>query len=321
MRAEDPLVSVVVPTYERVGFIAETVESVLAQDYPRIEIVLSDDGSADGTAEAVKRFGDEHPTMITALTVKHNTGLPANLNRGLQAATGELVARLDGDDVMLPGKLRQGVEALRLRPDAVACSHDAEVFDSGSGRVLGLFSELYNGRRGLRQGGVELLFDPTYHMMNSATMFRASAAPRRGWDERLRSNNDLLWHIELLRKGPVVGLQDALVRYRRHAGSMTAQPRTLEERLEEGLIAMAIVTARFPELQRMARRRSTGFLLAEAVASARRGQGRRAARLGVAAVGQTGPDGALREALRLAAVRLRRERARRRSTLADQQLG
>ncbi len=64
------------------------------------------------------------------------------MNRALAVHRGELIAWLDGDDVMLPGKLERQVAALDADPSAAGCSHDAEVFDSDSGRTIGRFSQM-----------------------------------------------------------------------------------------------------------------------------------------------------------------------------------
>jgi glycosyltransferase involved in cell wall biosynthesis len=254
-----PLVSVVVPFYQQAAFARETVESVLGQDYPELEVILADDGSTDGTVSTLRSFEDPRVRILEAPV---NRGIAANFNAGLQAANGEYIAILGGDDVMLPGKLEAQVQTLEAHPEAVACVHDAEVFASADGRVLGRFSELYNGRRGVRSGGVELQFDATYFMLPSAMMFRRAAAPPGGYDERLKFANDWLWTVELLRRGPILGSDEVLVRYRRHEGNITASAQTRMRILEEGLIALAVVEARYPELHRLVRRRAAAFGLA-----------------------------------------------------------
>jgi hypothetical protein len=143
-------------------------------------------------------------------------------------------------------------------------------------------------------------------MLPSTLVFRASAAPAHGFDERLRFGNDLLFHIELLRSGPMIALQDVLVRYRRHGGNITADPATDARVLEEGLLSMAVVLARYPELSRLARRRMAAFLLAGARRSYGEGDRREATRYLGAALRQGGPIGTVQMALRLADTRRRR---------------
>jgi glycosyltransferase involved in cell wall biosynthesis len=275
-----PKVSVVVPVYNQAQFIRETVESVLAQDYPNFELVLSDDGSTDGTTEILADYARREPERVVHVVAERNTGIAGAFNRGLDAHSGELISWLGGDDVMLPGKLARQVATLRARPDATGCCHDAEVFDSDSGRVYGRFTEVYNGRRGVREGGVELLLDPSYLMLPSTMMIRASAVQGRRFDPRIRVSNDWLFDIELFRTGRIVGIDDVLARYRRHQHAATSQ--TLDA-LEDALIVLTIAEARHPELHRPIRTRRVASIFGEASRRLRAGDRRAALRYVVAA--------------------------------------
>src|ERR1700674_2946625 len=94
------LVSVVIPTYNYRQFVVEAVESVLAQTYRPIELIVVDDGSTDGTRAELERFEGQIRYMF-----QENRGLPAARNRGIRAAAGEYVAFLDADDVWAPTKI------------------------------------------------------------------------------------------------------------------------------------------------------------------------------------------------------------------------
>ena len=301
-----PRVSVLVPFYNQVGFATEAVQSVLAQDYRDFELILADDASSDVTVELLERLAETDPELITLLRAPHNRGIAGNFNAALAAAQGELVAWLGGDDVMLDGKLSRQVRVLDDHPEAVACVHDAEVFESASGEILGRFSELYNGRAGVRSGGIELQFDPTYFMLPSATMFRRQAAPAHGFDQRLRFANDWLWTVELLRHGTVIGMQDVLVRYRRHGANITADAGTRARVLEEGLIALAVVDARYPELHGLVRQRAAAFHMAAAWELAAGHHWRQAGARTRVALAAGGPVSTVRVGRRL--LRARRQR-------------
>jgi glycosyltransferase involved in cell wall biosynthesis len=102
-----PLISVIIPAYNAEPFIDEAIQGVLAQDYPRVEVIVVDDGSTDGTAQRVAAYG----TRVQYHRRANSGGFPGvTRNTGIGYAQGELLCFLDADDVMLPGRLtRQAV--------------------------------------------------------------------------------------------------------------------------------------------------------------------------------------------------------------------
>ena len=118
------LVSVIVPTYNRPNYLREAVDSVLAQTYPFIEILVIDDGSSDSgalTKSALKPYisADSlspRKPKITYLYQK-NRGLVSAVNRGLVLARGEYIQRLDDDDCLLPEKIARSVEVFQAQPE------------------------------------------------------------------------------------------------------------------------------------------------------------------------------------------------------------
>lgn len=257
-----PRVSVIMGVYNEQRFLAEAVESVLAQSFGDFELLVSDDGSTDATAALADSFA-QRDARVRVLRGERNQGKPFALNRALAVRRGELIAWLDGDDAMLPQKLARQVAALDADPDAAGCSHDAEIFQSEDGHVIGRFSQVANGVP-LRSGRIELWFDPTYKMLPSATMIRSALCPPGGFDERLTFTNDWLFDIEVFRHGRCVALDEVLVRYRRHSDNFTTRAGASGVAYEEGLMAMAIATARYPELQRRARTMSAAIMLGQA---------------------------------------------------------
>jgi glycosyltransferase involved in cell wall biosynthesis len=302
-----PKVSVIMAVHNEEPFLAEAIESALQQDYSDLEVVVSDDGSTDATREIALGFADREPEQVTVVHGDRNEGKAVAANRALEAAGGELIAWLDGDDVMLPGKISTQVTMLERRPDAAGCTHDAEVFDSETGEVLGSFTGIYNGRP-LRQGGVELWFDPTYRMLPSATMFRASASPPHGLDPSLPRVMDWLFDIEVFRNGPCLVTQRKLVRHRRHPGQLSDEANR-DAGLEAGLTVMGIVERRYPELRSRVRSSRAALLLGESRRLARSGERAAALRTAWDAVRAGGPAGMARIAGHLAHARRARRRA------------
>ncbi|MDH3215256.1 MAG: glycosyltransferase family 2 protein [Candidatus Krumholzibacteria bacterium] len=116
-----PMVSVVLPTYNRAGRLTEAMQSVLNQSYPRIELIVVDDGSNDGTPQVVSTFGDPR-VRYTAHTV--NRGASAARNTGIRIAQGEYLAFQDSDDAWRQDKLSVQIGAMQRAGTAVCvCSH------------------------------------------------------------------------------------------------------------------------------------------------------------------------------------------------------
>jgi glycosyltransferase involved in cell wall biosynthesis len=117
-----PLLSVVIPTWNRARLVGEAIESALMQREGAVEVIVVDDGSTDGTPDALAgRFG----ARIRLLRMPERRGPGAARNAGVRAATGELLAFLDSDDLWLPGKLDAELRMFERFPDAEAVITDS----------------------------------------------------------------------------------------------------------------------------------------------------------------------------------------------------
>ena len=116
MNAESPLVSTIVPVFNRDLMLVEAVESVVAQEYRPIEVVIVDDGSTDGTRFEIAKLTKSHSDIVRA-THQTNAGPGAARETGRRLATGEFIQYLDSDDLLLPNKFRLQVKALQDHPD------------------------------------------------------------------------------------------------------------------------------------------------------------------------------------------------------------
>lgn len=108
------LVSTIIPVRNRAALLTEAVNSVLAQTYRPIEILIIDD-SIDATKDVARAFAAAHPGTITVLA-QDGRGIGAARNIGLRAATGEFVQFLDSDDLLMPDKFARQVTAPRADP-------------------------------------------------------------------------------------------------------------------------------------------------------------------------------------------------------------
>lgn len=130
-----PVVSVVIPTYNRASLLPRAIESVIAQTVVDWELVLVDDGSTDGTPELVESFASRLGDRWVYLR-QQNRGASGARNRGIDAARGEFVAFLDSDDEFAPQKLEKQLELFRGRPDLGLVYSDYAIIDE-VGRALG----------------------------------------------------------------------------------------------------------------------------------------------------------------------------------------
>lgn len=115
-----PKVSVIIPTYNRLTMLKEAVDSVLAQDFEDLELIVVDDGSTDGTFEEMRSYGGR----VKLLQHPHNKGVSAARNRGILHARGKYIALLDSDDLWVKGKLKIQAAFLDDNPQYPLCYTD-----------------------------------------------------------------------------------------------------------------------------------------------------------------------------------------------------
>jgi len=199
-RAELPVVSVIIPTFDRAPWVGEAITSVLAQTYPHLELIVVDDGSHDATPAVVRACGPE----LTYIRQAH-AGVSAARNRGVEIARGELVAFLDSDDLWLPGKLAAQVALLQQQQHIQACYTD-EIWIRHGVRV--------NPKR-IHQKHSGWLFEPSLPrciISPSSIMLRRTLWNQLGgFDETLPACEDYDLWLRLTLTTPVVLLPERLI--------------------------------------------------------------------------------------------------------------
>lgn len=128
-----PLVSVIIPTYNRAYCLADTLDSVLAQTYSNLEIIVIDDGSSDDTRKLFEgRYAQEYRIKYF---YQHNTGLPGARNAGIRHANGKYIAFCDSDDIWLPHKLTVQVASMEGFPEVGLSWTDLSAVDPDGNRL------------------------------------------------------------------------------------------------------------------------------------------------------------------------------------------
>ena len=124
-----PLVSVIIPTYNRAHFIGETIQSVIDQTYKNWELIIVDDGSVDETGQVVQQFNDKR---ISYLPVQHTGYIGKTRNVGIRKAKGKYIAFLDSDDLWRSDKLQFQLSLLKKYPQASFVFSNGRQFGEGS---------------------------------------------------------------------------------------------------------------------------------------------------------------------------------------------
>lgn len=250
MEMSDPKVSVLIPSYNQEAVIEQTVMSALTQEYDNLEVIVSDDASADRTPQILQKIRSEFPDRLKIFLHQTNLGVTRNHTRGLLECRGDFIAFQDGDDLFLPGKVNRQVEFMRTHPDCTICFHDVDVFNSETGETMYLWSQ----RFGRREGRVNDLVRYGNYLSSVSVMVRRADVPPYGYDDRIRIGSDWMLWLEVLArgKGKMYYLDEVLARYRRHTGNLT---NASGWKYEDQLITLALVETRWPHLLFPARMR------------------------------------------------------------------
>jgi glycosyltransferase involved in cell wall biosynthesis len=146
-----PLVSIVTPSFNQARYIEATIQSVLTQDYPRIEYIVVDGGSQDGTVDVIKKFEGRIGWWVS----EQDKGQTDAINKGFGRASGQILAWLNSDDMYEPGAISNAVRYLTDHPEAGMVYGDCN-FINEEGRVIGKFGAAQTNYRLLRQGYVHI---------------------------------------------------------------------------------------------------------------------------------------------------------------------
>ncbi len=227
-----PLVSVTIPCFNAVSTISETLNSILAQTYKNIEIIVVNDGSTDSTLEVLRQY-----SSCVKVINQNNKGLAASRNVACRAANGKYIALLDADDLCLPGRIALQVAYMEQNQDIVMCSSDFSAFDKN-----GVIADSYIGNyysRVAETGGVaglypfrRTLFLDGYDIMTYSgnvydkmalgsfihpptVLFRKSVLAKCGLvDEAIVNCCDYDWFVRMSRVGEIGYIACPLLNYR-----------------------------------------------------------------------------------------------------------
>jgi len=223
-----PLVTIVVPAYNRAGgLLEETLDSILSQDYPNLEVLALDDGSTDATPAVLERYAAEHPDRL--VWERHeNLGQAKTLNRGFEMAQGELIGYLNSDDLFLPGAVSKLAQALIDDPDAALVYPAYRIVDEDGELVAEQTPPEYTAAEAIRLHNC---------IVNVGAIFRRRVVEQIGvWDPSFIYLADFDWCVRAASVGHFIRYPEPLASWRSHPGSANYAPGLLAAREQTRLL-------------------------------------------------------------------------------------
>lgn len=208
----EDLVSVIMPTYNASRYVGQALESVFAQTYHKLEIVIVDDHSSDNSVEIIEKCKKEHPE-ICFFPLEKNMGAGYARNKALEYANGQYVAFLDCDDEWMPDKLKRQVECIKEKGTSF-CYAAIEMMDE-EGKTI-------KKKRNIRETcDYKYLLHNTIIATSSVIVDRSAVGDFRM--HLRRGGQDYATWLNLLRDGTVAyGINEVLVRYRVTSNSLSS---------------------------------------------------------------------------------------------------
>lgn len=192
--SSNPLVSVIIPVYNRGVIVGATLNSLVLQTYRPLEIILINDGSTDNTYEVLSKWSLSHKKadLSIALLTQANKGAPAARNKGIEYSSGVYLQFLDSDDSLEPVKIERQVLALEKTGADVAVCDFRRIFENGN-----------DGIDSLNDGFLPLRLALGWSIYTSTPLIRSSLVGRKiRWCEQLRRNQDMDFLFKVVLSAP-----------------------------------------------------------------------------------------------------------------------
>lgn len=208
-----PIVTVIISSYNHAHYIEETINSVINQTYPNIELLVIDDGSSDNSVELLTKLQKQHGFD---LLIQENKGLSKTLNEAIARAKGELIVPFGSDDIMLPERITTQVNYIQDKPEVGICASNMDIIDSEGN----LFPEKEQKHRHIpfrRLDFDDIFLDRKPGAMAATLMLRKEALVKiGGFDPEIRLE-DLYIMLAITKAGYFMDvLPQVLSLYRKH---------------------------------------------------------------------------------------------------------
>ncbi|MEG1847142.1 MAG: glycosyltransferase [Lachnospiraceae bacterium] len=216
----NPLVTVLMTTYNGEQFIRDAIESVLRQTYQNLElIIVLEADTKDNTCKIIQNFKDKRIKLIMN---EARLGLDKSLNRGLDLAKGKYVARLDDDDICMPRRLEIQVKTMEKHTDLIMCGSNAYIVNDKN-----QIKSIEHTPKTYKNICYHLCFENSF--ISSSVMFRTKEIREKWKYEGMVSEDYLLW-VKIAGRYKVCNIQQELVAYREYHGNRTKTFIQLQEK-------------------------------------------------------------------------------------------
>jgi glycosyltransferase involved in cell wall biosynthesis len=221
-----PLVSVIIPTYNRAGVICRTIKNVLEQTHQNLEVIVVDDGSTDETQARLEQYG-ERIRIIT----QSNAGPAAARNRGIEAACGKIIAFQDSDDIWLPTKLERQVALLERVDTSIPCCICNATLRFSDARTITSFEDSWlfpPCEEGIWTNVAEVLSTRFVLFCQTVAIRREVVERIGGFDETLKFLEDYDLPLRLALEGPWAFIREPLVVWHQGSGGSWSRKAMVE---------------------------------------------------------------------------------------------
>lgn len=205
-------VAVVIPAFNHARYLSAAIDSVLAQDYPDIDLVVIDDGSTDDTVRTLKRYGPRLRWFS-----RGNRGQSATLNEGWSKTRGDVLLYLGDDDILLPGAVARAMSAMQAAPLLIGVYGDYLIVDDQSRTLRRVFMPDID----LPSMLGDFMTPPAAGTFLRRSIWEAVG----GWDESLHQVPDRDFYLRALLRGRMQRIPETLAAFRVHQESQTFRPR------------------------------------------------------------------------------------------------
>lgn len=219
---EHPLISIIVPCYNVECYLKQCVDSLIAQNYPLIEILLVDDGSTDTTGLIAKEYADQHPNIVYIR--RENGGLSAARNTGLESAKGQYIAFVDSDDWVEPGYISKLYMAIKYNySDIAVCGYFEEKDDMKE--ITFDLSRVISPYSAMRMLGDIYLKENVLLVVAWNKLYKRELFDDLRFKERVIHEDEFMAHRIIGKADSIAVITDCLYHYRIRANSITGKKR------------------------------------------------------------------------------------------------